>query len=100
MIPARIIQKRIPRPRKAIREKAKAARLARITTRRLIAAEVRVLLKYQRGRLLVPRVVINASRVKCEANQDTGMAVVSLSGFSAVSMAQRIGINQNIASTT
>src|SRR5579884_381110 len=98
MRPAIIIQKRIFLPRKGIREKEKAARLASITVTRLITIEVSSLLKYQRARLLVASVVAKACKVKCEAVQETGIAVVSPSGLSAVSSAHNTGINQSIAS--
>src|SRR5947209_19319239 len=84
IMPARITQKRMFLPRNGTREKAKAARLARITVATLITAEVRMLLKYHCGRSLVVSTVTKACRVKCEASQEMGMAVVSPSGFSAV----------------
>src|SRR5450432_2092052 len=81
MMPARITQKRMFLPLNGTREKANAAVLASKTVTTLIIAEVSMLLKYHVGKLVVASVVAKACNVKCEANQDTGIAVVSPSGF-------------------
>src|SRR5919205_436135 len=100
MIPARMIQNSTPRPRKGMRENAYAAMLASTTVARAITTDVRILLKYHRGRSLELSVFANACKVKCEESQVKGMIVVSLSGLSAVSSDQASGINQSTVSTS
>src|SRR5438132_5328709 len=100
MIPARMIQNSTPRPRKGMRENAYAAMLANTTVTTEITTDVRILLKYHRGRSLEPSVVANACKVKWAESQVNGMLVVSLSGLSAVSSDHAIGINQRIVSTS
>src|SRR5437588_2984138 len=100
MIPARMIQNSTPRPRKGMRENAYAAMLANTTVTTEIAADVRILLKYHRGRSLEPSVLANACKVKWEESQVNGMIVVSLSGLSAVSRAHASGVNQRMVSTS
>src|SRR5205807_4939263 len=100
MIPARMIQNSTPRPRKGMRENAYAAMLANTTVARETTTDVKILLKYHRGRSLELSVLANACKVKWEEIQVNGMIVVSLSGLSAVSRDHASGINQRIVSTS
>ena len=52
------------------------------------ATEVTMLLKYQRGRVLLASTERKASRVTVEAIHSNGMSVVSLSGLSEVASAR------------
>jgi len=85
MIPARMIQNNTPFPPKVMRENAYAARLASTTVATEITTDVRMLLKYHRGRSLLLSTLANACKLKWEETQVNGMMVVSLSGLSAVS---------------
>jgi len=70
--------------------------LANTTVTTEITTDVRILLKYHRGRSLVLSVLANACKVKWEESQVKGKIVVSLSGLSAVSRAHARGINQRM----
>src|SRR3989337_2284748 len=85
-IPATIMKNRKLRPRKAIREKPKAARLASSTTINVMMDDVSKLLKYQRSMFPAERISQKDYRVKPEGGiQVTGTVVVSASSLSAVS---------------
>src|SRR5215210_8361841 len=86
--PASTTQNRTLRPRKGTREKAKAARLASSTTTTVMITDVSALLKYHLRMFPASSTCLNASREKLDENQLTGIAMVSLSGLSAVSTAQ------------
>jgi hypothetical protein len=74
--------------------------LANTTVTTEITTDVRILLKYHRGRSLEPSVVANACKVKWAESQVNGMIVVSFSGLSAVSRDHASGINQRMVSTS
>src|SRR5215213_4785940 len=70
-----------------------------ITTTVMIT-DVSALLKYHLRMFPASSTCLNASREKLDENQLTGIAMVSLSGLSAVSTAQASGTSQRIASTS
>ena len=93
-----ITKKKNLRPRKATREKPKAARLASKTTATVMIEDVRKLLKYQRSMLPPASISPKDSRVKPDGGiQVTGTVVVSFSTLSAVSTAHASGMSQTIA---